>query len=114
MGSTRAQVLLRVVLPVATPGIMAALVLGFGRAIGETMIVVMATGNAAMLDLNLGHSTRTVTATIAQELGEVVVGSAHYHILFLLGALLFLSTLGVNVVGERIVHRMRKRLGVGS
>jgi phosphate transport system permease protein len=114
MGSTRAQALLRVILPVATPGISAALVLGFGRAIGETMIVVMATGNAALLDANLGHSTRTVTATIAQELGEVVVGSAHYHILFLLGALLFLSTLGVNLVGERIVHGMRKRLGVGS
>lgn len=114
LGSTRAQVLLRIVLPVATPGIMAAVVLGFGRAIGETMIVIMATGNAALLNLNLGHSTRTVTATIAQELGEVVVGSAHYHILFLLGALLFLSTLGVNLAGERIVHRMRKRLGVGS
>jgi phosphate transport system permease protein len=114
MGSTRSQALLRVILPVAAPGISAALVLGFGRAIGETMIVVMATGNAALLDANLGHSTRTVTATIAQELGEVVVGSAHYHILFLLGALLFLSTLGVNLVGERIVHGMRKRLGVGS
>ncbi len=114
MGSTRAQALLKVILPVATPGISAALVLGFGRAIGETMIVVLATGNAAMLDANLGHSTRTVTATIAQELGEVVVGSAHYHILFFLGALLFLSTLGVNLIGERIVHGMRKRLGVGS
>jgi phosphate transport system permease protein len=114
MGSTRAQALLRVILPVATPGIAAAVVLGFGRAIGEMMIVVMATGNAALLDANLGHSTRTVTATIAQELGEVVVGSAHYHVLFLLGALLFLSTLGVNLVGERIVHRMRERLGVGS
>ncbi|MFI5281282.1 MAG: phosphate ABC transporter permease subunit PstC, partial [Gemmatimonadales bacterium] len=58
MGSTRAQALLKVILPVATPGISAALVLGFGRAIGETMIVVMATGNAALLDVNLGHSTR--------------------------------------------------------
>jgi phosphate transport system permease protein len=113
MGSTRAQALLRVILPVATPGIAAAIVLGFGRAIGETMIVVMASGNAALLDASLGHSVRTVTATIAQELGEVVVGSAHYHILFFLGALLFLSTLGVNLAGERIVHRMRKRLGVG-
>jgi phosphate transport system permease protein len=114
MGSTRAQALIRVILPVATPGIAASVVLGFGRAIGETMIVVMATGNAALLDANLGHSTRTVTATIAQELGEVVVGSAHYHILFFLGALLFLSTLGVNLVGERIVHGMRKRLGITS
>jgi phosphate transport system permease protein len=75
------------------------------------MIVVLASGNAALLDANLGHSTRTVTATIAQELGEVVVGSAHYHVLFALGALLFLSTLVVNVVGERIVFGMRRRLG---
>ncbi len=76
LGSTPAQTLLRVVLPAATPGIAAAIVLGFGRAIGETMIVVLASGNAALLDGNLGHSTRTITATIAQELGEVVVGSA--------------------------------------
>ena len=72
---------------------------------------MLASGNAALLDASLEHSTRTVTATIAQELGEVVVGSAHYHVLFMLGALLFLSTLGVNLVGERIVFGMRKRLG---
>jgi phosphate transport system permease protein len=111
LGSTRSQTLLRVVFPAALPGIAAAVVLGFGRAIGETMIVVLASGNAALLDASLEHSTRTVTATIAQELGEVVVGSAHYHVLFMLGALLFLSTLGVNLVGERIVFGMRKRLG---
>jgi len=114
MGSTRSQTLLRVILPAALPGIAAAVVLGFGRAIGETMIVVLASGNAALLDADLGHSARTVTATIAQELGEVVVGSPHYHVLFALGALLFLSTLGVNLVGERIVFGMRKRLGGGS
>jgi phosphate transport system permease protein len=114
MGSTRSQTLLRVILPAAMPGIAAAVVLGFGRAIGETMIVVLASGNAALLDADLGHSARTVTATIAQELGEVVVGSAHYHVLFALGALLFLSTLLVNFVGERIVFGMRKRLGGGS
>jgi phosphate transport system permease protein len=111
LGSTPSQTLLRVILPAAMPGIAAAVVLGFGRAIGETMIVVLASGNAALLDASLGHSTRTVTATIAQELGEVVVGSAHYHVLFALGALLFLSTLVVNVVGERIVFGMRRRLG---
>jgi phosphate transport system permease protein len=111
LGSTRSQALLRVILPAALPGIAAAVVLGFGRAIGETMIVVLASGNAALLDANLEHSTRTVTATIAQELGEVVVGSPHYHVLFMLGALLFLSTLGVNLMGERIVFGMRKRLG---
>jgi phosphate transport system permease protein len=114
LGSTRSQTLLKVLLPAALPGIAAAVVLGFGRAIGETMIVIMASGNAALLDMSMGHSTRTVTATIAQELGEVVVGSAHYHVLFALGALLFLSTLAVNLVGERIVFRMRRRLGGGT
>jgi phosphate transport system permease protein len=114
LGSTRSQTLLKVLLPAALPGIAAAVVLGFGRAIGETMIVIMATGNAAILDMSLGHSTRTVTATIAQELGEVVVGSPHYHVLFALGALLFLSTLAVNLVGERIVFRMRRSLGGGG
>jgi phosphate transport system permease protein len=111
LGSTRSQTLLRVILPAALPGIAASFVLGFGRAIGETMIVLLASGNAALLDASLEHSTRTVTATIAQELGEVVVGSAHYHVLFALGALLFLSTLAVNLVGERIVFGMRRRLG---
>jgi phosphate transport system permease protein len=114
LGSTKSQVVLRVVLPAAAPGIAASVVLGFGRAIGETMIVILATGNAAILDWSLEHSVRTVTATIAQELGEVVVGSAHYHVLFFLGALLFLSTLAVNMGGERIVGGMRRRLVGGK
>jgi phosphate transport system permease protein len=114
MGSTRAQTVLRVVLPAAGPGIAASFVLGFGRAIGETMIVVIASGNAALLDGSVGHSARTITATIAQELGEVVVGSAHYDVLFALGALLFIATFVVNFVGERIVHGMRRRLGTAS
>jgi phosphate transport system permease protein len=111
LGSTKSQTLLRVVLPAALPGIAASIVLGFGRAIGETMIVVLASGNAALLDFGVEHSTRTVTATIAQELGEVVVGSPHYHVLFALGALLFLSTLAVNLLGERFVEGMRRRMG---
>jgi phosphate transport system permease protein len=111
LGATRTQSLLRIVLPAAMPGIAAAGVLGFGRAIGETMIVLLASGNAALLDAHLGRSTRTVTATIAQELGEVVVGSTHYHVLFALGFLLFLSTLGLNLAGERIVGRMRRKMG---
>jgi len=110
LGATRSQALLRVIVPAALPGIAAAAVLGFGRAIGETMIVLLASGNAALLDWSWGRSTRTITATIAQELGEVVVGSAHYHVLFALGALLFLSTLAVNLVGERIVRHMRASL----
>jgi phosphate transport system permease protein len=111
LGSTRAQTILRVVLPAAGPGIAAAIVLGFGRAIGETMIVVLASGNAALFDGALDHSTRTITATIAQELGEVVVGSPHYHVLFFLGAILFISTFAVNFFGERMVHGMRVKLG---
>lgn len=110
LGSTPSQALLRVILPAATPGIAAAIVLGFGRAVGETMIVVLASGNAALLDADLGHSTRTITATIAQELGEVVVGSPHYRVLFALGAMLFICTFGVNYLGERAVHGMRKKL----
>jgi phosphate transport system permease protein len=111
LGATRAQSLVRIVLPAAMPGIAAGGVLGFGRAIGETMIVLLASGNAALLDAHVGRSTRTVTATIAQELGEVVGGSTHYHVLFALGFLLFLSTLAINLVGERIVARMRRKLG---
>ncbi len=114
MGSTRAQTVLKVVLPAAAPGIAAAIVLGFGRAIGETMIVVIASGNAALLDFSLDRSARTITATIAQELGEVVVGSPHYSVLFALGAMLFLATFVVNFFGERIVHGMRRRLGTVS
>ena len=114
MGSTRAQAVLLVVLPAAAPGIAASIVLGFGRAVGETMIVVIASGNAALLDASLGHSTRTITATIAQELGEVVMGSAHYSVLFALGAMLFVATFVVNLVGERIVHGIRRKLGTVS
>jgi phosphate transport system permease protein len=114
LGSSKSQILLRIVVPAAAPGIAAAIVLGFGRAIGETMIVVLATGNAALFDGSFEHSTRTITATIAQELGEVVVGSAHYHVLFALGAMLFMSTLAVNLGAERIVGRMRRRLGGGT
>jgi phosphate transport system permease protein len=113
LGSTRSQVLLRIVIPAASSGIAAAIVLGFGRAIGETMIVLLASGNAALLDADLGHSVRTITATIAQELGEVVNGSPHYHVLFALGALLFLFTFVVNLAGDRIVERMRRKLGNG-
>jgi phosphate transport system permease protein len=112
LGSDRFQMISRVVLPAAMPGILASIVLGFGRAIGETMIVVLASGNAALVSGSVGVSTRTITATIAQELGEVVVGSAHYHVLFALGALLFLSTFVLNFMGERVIHGLRRKLGM--
>ncbi len=112
LGSDRFQMIMRVVLPAAMPGILASMVLGFGRAIGETMIVVLASGNAALVSGSIGVSTRTITATIAQELGEVVVGSPHYHVLFALGALLFLSTFVLNFLGERVIHGLRRKLGM--
>jgi phosphate transport system permease protein len=112
LGSDKFQMIVRVVLPAAMPGILASLVLGFGRAIGETMIVVLASGNAALVSGSIGVSTRTITATIAQELGEVVVGSPHYHVLFALGAMLFLSTFVLNFMGERVIHGLRKKLGM--
>lgn len=100
----------RVILPAAAPGIFAGVALGFGRAIGETMIVLMASGNAAIWSLSLTDSIRTMSATIAAELAEVVNGSAHYHVLFFIGALLFLLTFLINSLGELYVGRLRRRL----
>jgi phosphate transport system permease protein len=99
-----------VVLPAAVPGIFAALVLGFGRAIGETMIVLMASGNAAITSLRLSEPVRTISATIAAELGEVVFHSPHYHVLFFLGALLFVLTFLLNMMGEYFVGRLKRKL----
>lgn len=111
LGSDRLQMIFRVVVPAALPGILASLVLGFGRAIGETMIVLLASGNAALISGSVGVSTRTITATIAEELGEVVVGSGHYRVLFALGTILFASTFVLNFAGERVIHGLRKKLG---
>jgi phosphate transport system permease protein len=111
LGARKHQVVMRVVLPAALPGIAAAVILGLGRAIGETMVVLMASGNAAVMDLfNPGASARTVTATIASELGEVTQGDAHWRVLFLLGAILFLVTFVLNRLGAMIVDRLHQRL----
>jgi phosphate transport system permease protein len=110
MGASSWQTAWRVVLPAAMPGVLAACVLGFGRAIGETMIVLMASGNAPILSLSPVDSIRTFSATIAAELGEVVVGSAHYHVLFFLGATLFVLTFLLNLFGHWWVGRLQKRL----
>jgi phosphate transport system permease protein len=110
MGASNWQTAWRVVLPSAMPGVLAACVLGFGRAIGETMIVLMASGNAALLSLSPTDSIRTFSATIAAELGEVVVGSAHYHVLFFVGAFLFVLTFAINLVGHWWVGRLQKKL----
>ncbi|TKC91865.1 phosphate ABC transporter permease subunit PstC [Polyangium fumosum] len=110
LGARRYQTVTRVVLPAALPGILAALVLGFGRAIGETMIVLMASGNAAVLDPSPTSSARTLTATIAAELGESPRGSEHWRVLFLLGMILLLITWALDAVGRIVVRRLARRL----
>jgi phosphate transport system permease protein len=114
LGASRVSTVARVIVPAAAPGILAAIMLGFGRAVGETMIVVLASGNAALVDGRLDHSTRTITATIAQELGEVVVGSTHYRVLFALGVVLFAATLGVNMLAQHVSQKMRRKLAGGA
>jgi phosphate transport system permease protein len=111
LGARKHQVVMRVVLPAALPGIAAAVILGLGRAIGETMVVLMASGNAAVMDVfSPGASARTVTATIASELGEVTQGDAHWRVLFLLGVILFLVTFVLNRLGVLIIERLHRRL----
>ncbi len=115
LGARRYQVAVRIVLPAALPGIAAGVVLGFGRAIGETMIVLMASGNASVMELfNFSSSVRTVTATIAAELGEVAQGDPHWRVLFLLGVMLFAVTFLLNLLGDLIIQRLQKKLTASS
>jgi phosphate transport system permease protein len=110
LGATRWETALRVVLPAAAPGVLAALVLGLGRAIGETMIVLMASGNAAITSWSFGDSVRTLPATIAAEMGEVVFGGAHYSVLFFIGVELFLFTFVLNALASAFVKRLMRRM----
>lgn len=105
LGADRWQTLLRVVIPSARSGILAAIMLGMGRAIGETMTVLMACGNSVALPDSPFDSVRTLTATLAIELGEVARGTRHFHMLFAVGMVLFLLTLGVNLVADAAVRR---------
>ena len=110
LGATRWETAFRVVLPAAAPGVLAAVVLGFGRSIGETMIVLMASGNAAITSWSLGESVRTLPATIAAEMGEVVFGGAHYSVLFFIGIELFLFTFVLNTLAALFVQRLVRRM----
>jgi phosphate transport system permease protein len=105
LGATHWQTICRVIIPYASSGISAAVVLGIGRAIGETMAVLMVTGNAAVLPRTLFEPVRTIPATIAAELGEAPAGGAHYQSLFLLGCLLFLITMLVSLAAEILSKR---------
>jgi phosphate transport system permease protein len=110
LGSSKWQAAWKIVLPAAIPGVFAAVVLGFGRAIGETMIVLMASGNASIVSWDVFDSTRTMTATIAAELAETVVDGHHYRMLFLIGAMLFIVTFFANFIADLVIHRLKHKL----
>jgi phosphate transport system permease protein len=112
LGATRWQTIWRVTVPAARSGVLTAVMLGLGRAIGETMTVMMVTGNAPVTPTGLGAlfaPVRTMTATIAAEMGEVAAGSTHYSVLFFIGIVLFVISLVVNVVASSFVFRSRQR-----
>jgi phosphate transport system permease protein len=115
MGATQWQTIWRVVVPAARSGIIVAVMLGLGRAIGETMAVMMVTGNAARMPLSpdsIFRPARTMTATIAAEMGEVAQGSTHYHALFGIGIILFVLTFVINLAAASSVFRKQRRGGL--
>lgn len=109
LGASRWQTAWQIVLPAALPGVFAATVLGFGRAIGETMIVLMVC-SGSVVSWSIFDSARSITTTIAAEMAEAVDGGPHYRILFMLGALLFAATFISNMVGEIVIHRFKHKL----
>ncbi|TPW10432.1 MAG: phosphate transport system permease protein, partial [bacterium] len=110
LGCNNWKTAVHAVLPAASSGIFASIVLGLGRAVGETMIVLMASGNAALVSWNPLETTRTMSATIAAEMGEVVVGGDHYRVLFLIGVILFGFTLVLNIIAGWYLGAMKRRL----
>lgn len=112
LGASRWQTIWKVTLPAARSGVLTAIMLGVGRALGETMAVMMVTGNAPVLATKLNSlflPARTMTATIAAEMGEVASGSTHYHVLFFIGLVLFLFSMAINVAASSVVFRQKKR-----
>lgn len=109
MGATRWQLIYRVLLPAAKNGLLAAVLLGVGRAIGETMAVLMATGHAVQIPTSLTDPIRTLTANIAAELGEAPAGSDHYRVLFLTGVLLFSITFVVNITADFVIRGVKRK-----
>jgi len=109
LGNTSWQTTYKVVLPAASSGIFAAVMLGLGRAIGETMVVLMLAGNSGVIPASPLEAARTMTGTIAQEMGEVVRGGQHYSVLFAMGLVLFAITFAVNLAADVVLERQRKR-----
>jgi phosphate transport system permease protein len=111
LGATPWQTLTGVVLPTASPGIFSAIMIGLGRAVGETMIVLMATGNTAVMDFSAFSGMRTLSANVAVEMPESEVGSTHFRLLFLAGLVLFVFTFAINTLGEVVRQRLRDKYG---
>jgi phosphate transport system permease protein len=109
LGATPWQTLFNVVLLTASPGIFSAIMVGMGRAVGETMIVLMATGNTAVMDLSIFTGFRTLSANIGVEMPEAAVGTTHYRLLFFSALVLFAFTFAVNTVAELIRQRLREK-----
>ena len=109
LGNTTWQTTYKVVVPAASSGIFAAVMLGLGRAIGETMVVLMLAGNSGLIPSSPLEAARTMTGTIAQEMGEVVRGGQHYSVLFAMGLVLFAVTFAVNLAADMVLERQRKR-----
>lgn len=108
LGASQMETVWLVTVPAAFSGIVAAIMLGLGRVIGETMAVLMVTGNAATVSFSPLESVRTMTATIAAEMGEVAVGSSHYHALFVVGVLLLGATFVLNMIAQRALRKVRR------
>jgi len=108
LGGNDWQTLIRVLIPSALSGIIASIMLGMGRAIGETMTVLMATGNAPALTFNFLDAIQTMTSTIAIELGEVPYNTTHYYALFVIGLVLFIMTFVVNLISDIILQKYQQ------
>ncbi len=113
VGANRWQTLTKVTVPAAASGISTAIILGMGRAVGETMTVLMVAGGAAVIPKSIFDPVRPMTASIAAEMGEAVMGSLHYHALFAIGLILFIITFIFNIIAELISKKYRKKLGLG-
>ncbi|HHT00363.1 MAG TPA: ABC transporter permease subunit [Thiomicrospira sp.] len=111
LGASGWQTLVGVVLPTASPGIFSAIMLGFGRGVGETMIVLMASGNTPLMEVNIFEGMRTLSANLAVEMAEAEVASSHYRVLFLAGLVLFIFTFIFNTLAEVVRQRMRRKYG---
>ena len=111
LGASGWQTLVGVVLPTASPGIFSAIMLGFGRGVGETMIVLMASGNTPLTEVNIFEGMRTLSANLAVEMAEAEVSSSHYRVLFLSGLVLFIFTFFFNTLAEVVRQRMRRKYG---